>query len=126
MRELTVTAAHSKAREALTAEDSIRNREAASSILAAGPLDLHVVTNSFVLRGAVGTNEFVTSCGELMAKILPIITKTQRERNIAWRKHALVRKLTMIRRTRRGSIAQTAERRSHKPDAGGSTPPRAI
>jgi hypothetical protein len=62
-----------------------------------------------------------------MAKILPIITQPKRERYIAWRKRGLVRKLTMIRRTsRRGSIAQTVERRSHKPVAGGSIPPRAI
>ena len=89
-------------------------------------MDIHVVTNSFVFRGAGATNVFVTNYGELMAKILPIITETKRERYIAWRKRALVRKLTMIRRTGRGSIAQTAERRSHKPDVGGSTPPRAI
>ena len=62
-----------------------------------------------------------------MAKILPIITESKRERYIAWRTKALVRKLTMIRRSpRRGSIAQTAERRSHKSVAGGSIPPRAI
>ena len=62
-----------------------------------------------------------------MAKILPIITETKRERYAAWRRKALVRRLTMIRRSsRRGSIAQTAERRSHKSVTGGSIPPRAI
>ena len=90
-----------RAREAQMAEYSIGNRAEASSILAAG---LEV---------------------KLMAKILPIITSTRRERYIAGRKRALVRKLTLIRRSRRGSIAQTAERRSHKSVAGGSIPPRA-
>lgn len=61
-----------------------------------------------------------------MAKILPIITDISRERYAAWRKRAIVRKLALIRRSRRGSIAQTAERRSHKSVAGGSIPPRAI
>ena len=62
-----------------------------------------------------------------MAKILPIITETKRERYTAWRKRALVRKLAGIRwRSRRGSIAQLAERTPHKGEAGGSTPPRAI
>jgi hypothetical protein len=61
-----------------------------------------------------------------MAKILPIITGTWYERYTAGRRRALVRKLTLIRRSRRGSIAQTAERRSHKSVVGGSTPPRAI
>jgi hypothetical protein len=62
-----------------------------------------------------------------MAKILPIITETKRERYAAWRMRGLVRKLAVIRRkSSRGSIAQTAERRSHKSVAGGSIPPRAI
>lgn len=61
-----------------------------------------------------------------MAKILPIITDTTRERYATWRKRKLVLKLTLIRRSRRGSIAQTEERRSHKSVAGGSIPPRAI
>lgn len=62
-----------------------------------------------------------------MAKILPIITETKSERYAAWRKKALVRKLAVIRwRSRRGSIAQTVERRSHKSVTGGSIPPRAI
>jgi hypothetical protein len=61
-----------------------------------------------------------------MAKILPIITETKRERYLDWRKRALVRKLAVIKRgTRRGSIAQTVERRSHKSVTGGSIPPRA-
>ena len=62
-----------------------------------------------------------------MAKILPIITETNHERYPAWRRRALVRKLALIRRSsRRGSIAQTVERRSHKSVTGGSIPPRAI
>jgi hypothetical protein len=61
-----------------------------------------------------------------MAKILPIITDTKRDRYATWRKRKLVLELTLIRRSRRGSIAQTAERRSHKSVAGGSIPPRAI
>jgi hypothetical protein len=61
-----------------------------------------------------------------MAKILPIITDTKRDRYATWRKRKLVLELTLIRRSRRGSIAQTAERRSHKSAAGGSIPPRAI
>ncbi len=62
-----------------------------------------------------------------MARILPIINETMRERYAAWRKRALVDKLAVIRqRSRRGSIAQLAERRSHKSVAGGSIPPRAI
>jgi hypothetical protein len=61
-----------------------------------------------------------------MAKILPIITQTKGERYAAWRFRALVRKLTVIgRKFRRGSIAQTVERRSHKSVTGGSIPPRA-
>ena len=62
-----------------------------------------------------------------MARILPIITETNRSRYVAWRFRALARKAAVIsRRTRRGSIAQTEERRSHRSVAGGSTPPRAI
>ena len=92
-----------KAREAQKAEYSIGNREVASSIPAAG------------------------SEVRIMAKILPIITQTKLERYAAWRRNALVIKMTVIRRrSRYGSIAQTAERRSHKSVAGGSIPPRAI
>lgn len=92
-----------EAREAQKAEHSIGNREVASSIPAAG------------------------SEVKIMAKILPIITDTQRERYAAWRLRALVRKVAVIRRrSRRGSIAQTVERRSHKSVTGGSIPPRAI
>ena len=92
-----------KAREAQKAEYSIGNREVASSIPAAG------------------------SEVRIMAKILPIITQTKLERYAAWRRNALVRKMAVIRRrSRHGSIAQTAERRSHKSVAGGSIPPRAI
>jgi hypothetical protein len=91
------------AREAQKAQHSIGNREVASSIPAAG------------------------SEVKVMAKILPIITETKRERYAAWRRQALVRKLVVItRRSRRGSIAQTVERRSHKSVTGGSIPPRAI
>ena len=97
----TPQSAIKNAREAQMAECAIGNREEASSILAAG---LEV---------------------KIMAKILPIIIANWRERYITGRKRALVRKLTLIRRCRRGSIAQTAERRSHKSVAGGSTPPRA-
>lgn len=84
------------------AERSIGNREVASSIPAAG------------------------SEVKVMAKILPIITETKRQRYPASRLRALVRKVAVIRgRSRRGSIAQTVERRSHKSVAGGSIPPRA-
>ena len=90
------------AREAQMAERSIGNREVASSIPAAG------------------------SEVKVMAKILPIITETKRQRYPASRLRALVRKVAVIRgRSRRGSIAQTVERRSHKSVAGGSIPPRA-
>ena len=61
-----------------------------------------------------------------MAKILPIITQTQRERYMARRMNALVRKLAVIRRKSvRGSVAQMEERTPHKGERGGSIPPRA-
>ena len=63
----------------------------------------------------------------VMAKILPVITAGARDRDLTRRLKAVARKLAVIRRkSRRGSIAQTAERRSHKSVAGGSIPPRAI
>lgn len=63
---------------------------------------------------------------KVMAKILPIITQTKRERYAAWRLRALMRKVSVIKRgSRQGSIAQTVERRSHKSVTGGSIPPRA-
>ena len=62
-----------------------------------------------------------------MAKLLPIITFTKRNRLMALRLRNVARKAAVIRRrSRRGSIAQTAERRSHKSVNGGSIPPRAI
>jgi hypothetical protein len=90
------------AREAQMAKHSIGNREVASSIPAAG------------------------SEVKVMAKILPIITQTRRERYAAWRMRALVRQLAVIKRkSLSGSIAQTAERTPHKGEGGGSIPPRA-
>jgi hypothetical protein len=61
-----------------------------------------------------------------MAKILPIIMLDNRDRYIKWRLNVLARKLVVMgRKSLRGSIAQLAERTSHKGEGGGSIPPRA-
>jgi hypothetical protein len=112
-----------------------------SSILAAG-------SGGTTADGRMTTVVSHRSSVIVMAKILPIITETKRDRYATWRLKGLVRKLAVIRRRSegttedrrrrtatvashrslvvfRGSIAQTVERRSHKSVAGGSIPPRA-